>query len=405
MEKKTIGAFIAALRKANGYTQEALAEKLNVSNKAVSRWERDECAPDISLIPLIAEVFNVTCDELLKGERITSMEERSVEPKVERNIKGLINRALSNNKYFIYSFFACLLVGVVLCFGISYGFYKPILGFSLLVIFVVAALIALLIGVNQLSMFIDANELIDSVDISLKKRMLNALGKTPYNCAYLAFSSIVLTIPLVAIDSVYANSVLTFSSYIVFFIVLVYPLLIGYFAFRELFIANAARKYSFSEYSICKKSVSQMNAYQLGLYFAVAVISIVLPYVFASNRVIEYHFFVPLAICLVSAALSFGIYYSCSRSDDDDRLYKKYGLSNLLVSIPQIIFACLAPKLIKNTTHSSTWGIIEEIGGEIITGEPVVVTNNIVVWNVLFTLLAIAVALVIFIARTPKSEK
>ena len=51
MEKKTIGGFIAALRKANGMTQKDLAEKLNVSDKTVSRWERDECAPDITLIP------------------------------------------------------------------------------------------------------------------------------------------------------------------------------------------------------------------------------------------------------------------------------------------------------------------------------------------------------------------
>ena len=71
MEKKTIGQFIAVLRKANGMTQQELADKLNVSNKAVSRWERDESAPDITLIPALAEVLGVTCDELLKGERIT----------------------------------------------------------------------------------------------------------------------------------------------------------------------------------------------------------------------------------------------------------------------------------------------------------------------------------------------
>ena len=69
MEKKTIGGFIAVLRKANGMTQKDLAEKLNVSDKSVSRWERDDGAPDLSLIPVIAEVFGVTCDELLKGER------------------------------------------------------------------------------------------------------------------------------------------------------------------------------------------------------------------------------------------------------------------------------------------------------------------------------------------------
>ena len=42
MEKKTIGSFIATLRKANGMTQKDLAEKLNVSDKTISHWERDD---------------------------------------------------------------------------------------------------------------------------------------------------------------------------------------------------------------------------------------------------------------------------------------------------------------------------------------------------------------------------
>lgn len=71
MEKLTIGRFIATLRKANGYTQAQLAEKLGVSDKAISRWERDETAPDLTLIPVIAELFGVTCDELLRGQRST----------------------------------------------------------------------------------------------------------------------------------------------------------------------------------------------------------------------------------------------------------------------------------------------------------------------------------------------
>ena len=63
MEKKTIGSFIAALRKVNGMTQKDLAERLNVSDKTVSRWERDDGAPDLAVIPVIAEIFNVTCGE------------------------------------------------------------------------------------------------------------------------------------------------------------------------------------------------------------------------------------------------------------------------------------------------------------------------------------------------------
>lgn len=69
MEKKTIGALIAALRRANGMTQRDLADRLHVSDKTVSRWERDEGTPDLALIPVIAEIFCVSCDELLRGER------------------------------------------------------------------------------------------------------------------------------------------------------------------------------------------------------------------------------------------------------------------------------------------------------------------------------------------------
>ena len=69
MEKITIGKFIAALRRANGMTQRELGEKLFVSDKTVSRWECDECTPDLSLIPTIAEIFGITTDELLRGER------------------------------------------------------------------------------------------------------------------------------------------------------------------------------------------------------------------------------------------------------------------------------------------------------------------------------------------------
>ena len=90
MEKKTIGGFIAVLRKANGMTQKELAEKLNVSDKAVSRWERDECAPDITLIPVIADIFGVTTDELLRGERKSENESNSVYQK-EKSKKQMQN--------------------------------------------------------------------------------------------------------------------------------------------------------------------------------------------------------------------------------------------------------------------------------------------------------------------------
>lgn len=70
MEKKTMGFFMAALRKANGLTQQQVADKLNVSDKTVSKWECNEGYPEISMLPVIAELYSVSVDELLHGEKM-----------------------------------------------------------------------------------------------------------------------------------------------------------------------------------------------------------------------------------------------------------------------------------------------------------------------------------------------
>ncbi len=60
----TIGLKIAALRREQGMTQEALAQKLGVTNQAVSKWESEQSCPDIQLLPRLADTFGVTIDEL-----------------------------------------------------------------------------------------------------------------------------------------------------------------------------------------------------------------------------------------------------------------------------------------------------------------------------------------------------
>ena len=70
MNQIKIGEFLKELRKEKGLTQEQLAEQFNVSRKSVSRWEQSLSYPDISLLPFIANVFEVTVDELLGVENI-----------------------------------------------------------------------------------------------------------------------------------------------------------------------------------------------------------------------------------------------------------------------------------------------------------------------------------------------
>ncbi len=69
MDIKKIGKFIAVQRKQLSMTQQNLADKLDITNKAVSKWETGEGYPDISVLPALAEVLGVTIDEILKGEK------------------------------------------------------------------------------------------------------------------------------------------------------------------------------------------------------------------------------------------------------------------------------------------------------------------------------------------------
>ena len=68
----TLGSRIAALRKEMGLTQEALAQKLEVTNQSVSKWESDQCCPDILLLPKIADIFGITMDALFGRELPTA---------------------------------------------------------------------------------------------------------------------------------------------------------------------------------------------------------------------------------------------------------------------------------------------------------------------------------------------
>ena len=143
MERRTIGGFIAVLRKANGMTQKELAEKLNVSDKAVSRWERDECAPDLTLIPVLAEIFGVTSDELLRGEKATARQtEETVAVKTQKQLDRLLESNATKLKIRSIIASGIAAVGLIAAMICNSALLRSSLGFFVGCIFYLAAAIS-----------------------------------------------------------------------------------------------------------------------------------------------------------------------------------------------------------------------------------------------------------------------
>lgn len=70
MNQEAIGKFISACRKDKGLTQVQLAEKLNITNRAVSKWETGKSCPDASIMLKLCDILDITVNELLTGERL-----------------------------------------------------------------------------------------------------------------------------------------------------------------------------------------------------------------------------------------------------------------------------------------------------------------------------------------------
>ncbi len=142
MNNEKIGQFISELRKSKRMTQKDLADKLNITDKAVSKWERGLSCPDISLLSSIADILGVTTGELLDGKKSNdnfdnveidaNNEEKSIDNidykeenvnNIEKNINNALQYAEKNTKnrlqslqnIFAITFSITLLLGIMVC--------------------------------------------------------------------------------------------------------------------------------------------------------------------------------------------------------------------------------------------------------------------------------------------------
>ena len=88
MDTIKIGNFLATLRKEQGLTQESLGERLGVTNKTVSRWENGNYLPPVEMLKELSELYAVSINELLCGERL---KEDEYQKKAEETITGILS--------------------------------------------------------------------------------------------------------------------------------------------------------------------------------------------------------------------------------------------------------------------------------------------------------------------------
>ncbi len=140
MNQEKIGRFIAERRKLAGLTQVQLAEKLNITDRAVSKWETGRAMPDSSIMLTLCDLLKITVNDLLCGE-VVSMEQYNKE--MENNLlemtrqKELADKRLLSLEIYIgytasLTFFAMLLVAVYVQMADWLRILLIVLGFALL---------------------------------------------------------------------------------------------------------------------------------------------------------------------------------------------------------------------------------------------------------------------------------
>ncbi|MBR6646257.1 MAG: helix-turn-helix domain-containing protein [Clostridia bacterium] len=95
MTSKECGGFISELRKEKKLTQKELAEKINVSDKAVSRWETGKGYPDVTSLVSLSEYFDVSVNELLAGKRLTV---EDIKETADENLVSVFEQVQKNKK-------------------------------------------------------------------------------------------------------------------------------------------------------------------------------------------------------------------------------------------------------------------------------------------------------------------
>lgn len=184
MDQIKIGKFIASCRKEQGMTQAALAEKLGISDRAVSKWETAKSLPDAGIMLELCELLNINVNELLSGERIMT---DTYNKKAEENLLAMRrevdekNRQLLNLEILIVA--PATIAGLLLCGVAAYvemptGLRAGLIVFAVVMI-VTVAFIA--VGIEQKAGYYECQKCFDRhIPTYWQTNLAPHIGRTRY---------------------------------------------------------------------------------------------------------------------------------------------------------------------------------------------------------------------------------
>ncbi len=237
MQQNTMGNFIAQLRKEAGITQKQLAEKLNVSDKTVSHWERGESAPDISLVPVLADVFGITCDDLIHGKRADkSVSDEKSTMQNEDDVISRLEKKLNKLRIRIIS---CIISSFM---AIPLGLFSALLFKDVLVgvvLFGLAELIALvLIMILYLSYCSNLNDAEISRKLAKEYKRKGQVVALFFSFYFIGLFLLIISVLIVKFDIGYS----VLKSYLLFLIMMAYEIIFIMAVAFEIYKPKAQRK-------------------------------------------------------------------------------------------------------------------------------------------------------------------
>lgn len=204
MDLNKMGMFISEKRKQKNLTQQELAEKLNLSNKTISKWECGKGIPEVSIMIELCEILEVSVNELLLGEHISS-EEYKV--KADENVISLIKEPKRLFKKNIFSTTLNLVMELILVLFILFCVYMNVMNGANLIDYIDLPALLIVLGTPAIILIVTG----------LLKDFLYSFKIWLFNCNEYTYEEIVksrVAVKIVMLSSFFSGFIISIASFI-----------------------------------------------------------------------------------------------------------------------------------------------------------------------------------------------